>query len=283
MTWTWKAREHEVLIDQHTVIMGVLNVTPDSFSDGGRHADTDRAVARGLEMVEQGARIIDVGGESTRPGSDPVSAAEEIARVVPVIERLAGRTAALISIDTTKASVARAALQAGAHIVNDVSGLTLDPEMAGVVREFDAGLVIMHMRGSPKSMQVDPRYDDVVGEVASFLAAQVQAACRAGIAVEQIVVDPGIGFGKTLEHNLALIRHLPRLAEATGRPVLVGLSRKRWIGAITGREVDDRLAGSLAAMAFAIERGARIIRAHDVKESCDVARMIDTLRLIEDT
>ena len=281
MSRTWKAREHEVLIDQGTAIMGVLNVTPDSFSDGGRHAETDRAVTRGLEMAEQGARIIDVGGESTRPGSDPVSPAEEMARVVPVIERLAGRTASLISIDTTKAAVARAALEAGAHIVNDVSGLMFDPEMAGVVREFDAGLVIMHMRGTPKSMQADPRYDDVVGEVASFLAAQVQTACRAGIAVDRIAVDPGIGFGKTLEHNLALIRHLPRLTEMTGRPVLVGLSRKRWIGAITGREVDDRLAGSLAAMAFAIGRGARIIRAHDVKESCDVARMIDTLSLIE--
>lgn len=277
----WWVNGRNVLVDHRTCIMGVLNVTPDSFSDGGYHADAGRAVRRGLDMVEQGAAIIDIGGESTRPGSEPVSAAEETSRVVPVIQLLTASTDALLSVDTTKASVARAALEAGAHIVNDVSGLTGDPEMSGVVREFNAGLVIMHMRGKPKSMQVDPRYDDVVREVAEFLSGQVEAAGLAGIPKDRIAVDPGIGFGKTLAHNLALVRNLPVLAEVTGRPLLVGMSRKRWIGEITGRGVDDRLAGSLAALAYAISHGARIIRVHDVKESCDVARMIDTLKTTE--
>jgi len=280
-TPVWLVRGRDVLADSRTCIMGVLNVTPDSFSDGGRHSNADRAVRHGLDMVEQGATIIDVGGESTRPGSEPVSAAEETARVVPVIQGLADSTDALISIDTTKASVARAALEAGAHIVNDVSGLTFDPEMSGAVKEFEAGLIIMHMLGRPASMQENPRYDDVVREVAEFLSGQIEMARRVGIPAERIAVDPGIGFGKTLEHNLRLLRNLPELAEVTGRPLLVGMSRKRWIGEITGRDVDDRLAGSLAALAYAIDHGARIIRVHDVKESCDVARMIDTLRLTE--
>lgn len=280
-TSTWRARGRMVLVDHRTSIMGVLNVTPDSFSDGGLHAVTERAVRHGLDMVEQGATIIDVGGESTRPGSEPVSADEESTRVIPVIQRLVGSTDALISIDTTKASVARAALEAGAHIVNDVSGLTFDPEMVGVVKEYDAGLVLMHMLGTPKSMQENPRYGDVVREVSEFLSGQIEMARLAGIPADRIAVDPGIGFGKTLDHNLDLLRNLPRLTEATGRPLLVGMSRKRWIGEITGRGVDDRLAGSLAALAYAIDHGARIIRVHDVKESCDVAHMIDTVRLTE--
>lgn len=261
--------------------MAVLNVTPDSFSDGGRFLDPARAIDRAHELLAAGADILDIGGESTRPGSDPVPAAEELDRVLPVIEALAQQPGLLLSIDTAKAAVARAALAAGAHIVNDVTGLAGDPAMLSVVRDTGAGLVVMHMKGTPKTMQADPQYGDVVGEVGGFLAGQVRAAVSQGIPAEGMVVDPGIGFGKRLEHNLALLRGLPELARATGRPVLVGVSRKRWIGEITGRDVADRLAGSLAAMAFAIARGARIIRVHDAKESCDVARMIDTLRNTE--
>lgn len=274
---TWQARGRDILTPGRTAIMGILNVTPDSFSDGGRYHDPAVAVARALAMVEQGADIIDVGGESTRPGAQPVSAAEEIDRVVPVIEQLARATGAVLSIDTMKAETARAALAAGAHVVNDVSGLTHDAAMAGVVAVSGAGLVLMHMQGQPRTMQDQPQYQDVVGEIGAFLAGQVTRAVAAGIPADHLAVDPGIGFGKSLEHNLDLLRALPQLATATGRPLLLGVSRKRWIGQITGREVDDRLAGSLGALAWCIQHGARIIRVHDVKESCDAARLVDRL------
>lgn len=262
--------------------MGVLNVTPDSFSDGGRHVSAEAAIRYGLHMAANGADIIDIGGESSRPGSDPVSADEELERVIPVIRGLATAcTEAVISIDTTKAVVAEAALEAGAHVVNDISAFVFDPCMVDVARRFNAGVVLMHMQGEPKTMQESPQYHDVVGEVSSWLRRRVDALVATGIPVDNIVVDPGIGFGKSVDHNVELLRGLTEIASACARPVLVGVSRKRFIGAITGRDVEDRLAGSLAAMVFAITHGAQIIRVHDVKESCDVARMIDKLTSVK--
>ncbi len=268
--------------------MGILNATPDSFSDGGKfyvsrrslQAETETlelAVVRGLQMVAEGADIIDIGGESTRPGAKPVQTLEEIERTVPIIGKLREKTDALISIDTRKTDVARAALAAGADIINDISALS-DPDMAAVAAETGAGLVLMHMLGTPETMQNDPRYDNVVSHVRNFLEERMAFAIERGVAPEQICLDPGIGFGKTDEHNLALLRGIPALA-ASGRPVLIGASRKSFIGRMTGRErTDDRLAGSLAAAAFSILRGAQILRVHDVKESCDTASLVDTLR-----
>lgn len=274
----WSYRNGSFDLSRRTLIMGVLNVTPDSFSDGGRYDSVARAAARALEMADEGADIIDIGGESTRPGSPGVAADEEAGRVVPVIEALAGSCSIPLSIDTSKPEVAEAALQAGAHIVNDIGGLG-DPAMIETVRRHEAGVVIMHMQGTPRTMQDQPFYRDVVDEVGQFLRDRVDAAVESGILAERIVVDPGIGFGKTLEHNLALLRGLATLGTRAGRPVLAGVSRKRFIGAVTNRETADRLAGSLAAASFAILRGADIIRVHDVKESCDAARIIDMLRL----
>lgn len=246
------------------VLMGIVNVTPDSFSDGGRYLDAQAAVAHGLALEAEGAGILDVGGESTRPGAEPVTADEELRRVLPVVAGLrAAGAAAAISVDTTKASVAAGALAAGASIVNDVSALRGDRELAGVVAEHGAGLCLMHMRGEPRTMQRDPRYDDVVAEVAAFLEERMRFAVARGIAEERIVLDPGIGFGKTAEHNLALLRRLDELA-ALGRPVLVGTSRKSFLGRLTGRDVEGRLAATIASNVVALERGARIFRVHDV-------------------
>ena len=272
----WSCRGREIVCGQKTLIMGILNVTPDSFSDGGKFIDPEQAVERGLQMVAEGADIIDIGGESTRPGSKPVSASEEIARTVPIIQKLRAETGALISIDTRNAETARAAVAAGADIINDISALA-DPGMAAVAAETGAGLVLMHMLGTPETMQNDPHYGDVVAEVRSFLEERTAFAIARGVAPEQIALDPGIGFGKTNEHNLALLRGIPALA-AAGRPVLIGASRKGFIGRLTGCAPADRLAGSLAVAAFSILRGAQILRVHDVKESCDAARLVDTLR-----
>ncbi len=252
--------------------MGIVNVTPDSFSDGGRFAGASAAVEHAMRLAEAGADILDIGGESTRPGAEAVEADEEMRRVLPVIEALAGRTAAAISADTTKAAVARAALRAGAHIVNDVSACTMDPAMASVVRETGAGIVLMHRRGNPRTMQTDPRYGDVVSEVREYLARRIADLAGAGVSVEAMAVDPGIGFGKTTSHNLALLAGLAALA-ALGRPVVVGHSRKRFIGELTGRPVDDRLAGSLAAATAAVLRGANVLRVHDVAQTRDAARV----------
>lgn len=252
-------------------VMGVLNVTPDSFSDGGRYCNADAAVERALRMVEEGARIVDVGGESTRPGAAPVGAAEEIDRVVPVIERLRAASPVLISIDTSKPEVMRAALAAGAALVNDVRALEA-PGALDTVAGSDAGVCLMHMRGDPATMQGDPRYGDVVAEVRDFLARRVAACAHAGIARERLCVDPGIGFGKRTRHNLELLQGLPRLAEL-GLPVLVGVSRKSLIGSVTGRPQGQRLAGSLALAALSVARGAAIIRAHDVAETVDAVRI----------
>jgi len=258
-----------------THIMGIVNVTPDSFSDGGRYFDIDSAIGRAEQLVTDGADILDIGGESTRPGADALPLDEEIRRVVPVIEGLASRIDVPISIDTYKAPVARAALNAGATIVNDITGLTADPEMVSVITEHNATVVVMHMAGTPKTMQMNPSYQDVVREVCEFLQGQAALAERAG--VKQIIVDPGIGFGKNLEHNLELMRNL-KSATPVGFPILVGPSRKSFIGKILDLGVDERLEGTAAAVAACIIRGAHIVRVHDVKEMKRVALVADALR-----
>ena len=254
--------------------MGVVNVTPDSFSDGGQWFDADRAVAHGTELAAQGALILDVGGESTRPGAEPVGEDEELRRVVPVIDGLAAAaTGAQISIDTAKAQVARAALAAGATYVNDVTALRGDPAMADVIAQAGCDCCLMHMQGEPRTMQSRPQYDDVVGEVVAFLRSRVAAALAAGIAPERIQVDPGIGFGKTLEHNLELLRRLDEVA-ALGFPVVVGVSRKAFLGTLTGREAPAaRVAATVAANVLAFERGGRIFRVHDVAATVDGLRV----------
>jgi dihydropteroate synthase len=245
-------------------VMGVINVTPDSFSDGGIHLDPEVAAAVARRMVEDGAAIVDIGGESTRPGSAGVSTEEELERVVPVLDRLAGEIP--ISIDTSKAAVAQAALERGAILVNDVTALRGDPELAGVVAASGAYLCLMHMQGEPRTMQQEPRYDDVAAEVAAWLEERLAFAVAAGIAEERICLDPGIGFGKTVEHNLELVRRLDVLL-ALGRPVVVGFSRKSSLRKLTGS--DDLLGASVAAAVAAFERGATILRVHDVKPTVD--------------
>jgi dihydropteroate synthase len=256
----------------HPVVMGVLNVTPDSFSDGGRYRDPAAAVARGVAMAGEGAAFIDVGGESTRPGGAPVDEAEELNRVIPVIERLAATLAVPVSVDTRKPGVMRRALAAGASFVNDVGALAAAGALEAVAAS-GAAACLVHMQGEPATMQDVPRYGDVVAEVRAFLAARASACAAAGIPRDRLVVDPGFGFGKTLEHNLALLAALPRIA-GDGLPVLAGLSRKRMIGTLTGRDGGDRLAGSLAAAVVAASRGARIIRAHDVRETVDALAVV---------
>jgi dihydropteroate synthase len=242
-------------------IMGIVNVTPDSFSDGGLYLDPEKAVSHGLELIDEGADLLDLGGESTRPGADPVSPEEELGRVIPVVERLAGR--ARVSVDTSKAVVAEAAIGAGASIVNDVTALRGDPEMAGVCAEAGVEVVLMHMLGEPRTMQDDPRYDDVVGEVLDFLIERAGFAERAGIAREKIWIDPGIGFGKTTAHNFALLAATARLVETDYR-VLVGPSRKRFIGTVDGSGETDRVGGTVAACLAASRLGASAVRVHDV-------------------
>jgi dihydropteroate synthase len=243
----------------------VINVTPDSFSDGGRYLDAEAAVAHGLQLEAEGATLLDVGGESTRPGAAPVPEAEELRRVIPVIEGLIGSgSKAQVSIDTSKAGVAVRALAAGASLVNDVTALRGDPKMAGVVADAGADCCLMHMLGDPRTMQRDPHYDDVVGEVKAFLEERTAFAVRAGIALERILLDPGIGFGKTVAHNLELLRRLDELV-ALGRPVVIGTSRKSFLGRLTGREApDERVAATIATNVIAYERGARVFRVHDV-------------------
>lgn len=256
--------------------MGILNVTPDSFSDGGAHRGPEEAAARGAEMIAEGADIIDVGGESTRPGARPVPEDEELDRVVPAVRALRERTDALISVDTTKAAVAREALAAGADVINDVSALRFDPRMAGVVAASGAPVILMHMRGTPETMQSFPAYRDLFGEISAFLAERIEAARAAGIAAERIIVDPGIGFGKTAEDNLALINGLGFL-EALDRPVLTGVSRKGFIGNALGLPVGDRLEGSLAAGVLCVARGAHILRVHDVRAARRAVDMADAV------
>jgi dihydropteroate synthase len=251
--------------------MGVLNVTPDSFSDAGRFASPDAAVEQGLRMAAEGAAMIDVGGESTRPGAQPVNVAEELRRVLPVIERLRRVTTAVVSVDTSRPEVMRAAAAAGAGFINDVRALR-EPGALDAAAATGCGLCLMHMQGDPRTMQIAPHYDDVVAEVRSFLTARVTACRAAGIDAARLTVDPGFGFGKNLEHNLTLLGHLGELA-ADGPPVLVGLSRKSMIGKLTGRESGDRVYGSVALAVIAALRGARIIRAHDVAATVDALKV----------
>jgi dihydropteroate synthase len=247
-----------------TKLMGVVNVTPDSFSDGGLYLDPEAAIAHGRELAEAGAEILDVGGESTRPGAEVVPAEEELRRVVPVILGLRGLDCD-VSVDTSKAPVAAAALDAGAAIVNDVTALRGDPEMAALCAERGAGVVLMHMRGDPRTMQDDPRYDDVVAEVKAFLAERLETAIAAGIAEGRIWLDPGIGFGKTAAHNMELLRRLGELRDL-GRPLVVGTSRKSFIGRIDGSAAGERLGGTIASSVLAAAEGADVLRVHDVAE-----------------
>ena len=268
----WRHRTGELVLDQ-TRVMGVLNVTPDSFSDGGRYFDPDAALRHGLDLVDAGADLVDVGGESTRPGSDPVSAEEEWRRVGPVIRGLVEKVQVPLSIDTMKPDIATKAIDAGASIVNDVSGMR-DPSMARLVAKSHVGVVAMHMLGNPKTMQEHPAYADVVGEVRSFLTERIRVLTGAGVASEAIAVDPGVGFGKTLDHNLSLLRHLDQIV-ALGHPVVIGVSRKSFIERLGGGEPSERLSGSIAAATFAVVKGARVVRAHDVRETVRAMRVVD--------
>jgi len=267
----WVGRRDRVLV------MGIVNVTPDSFHDGGRFLRTKDAIAQALRMVEEGADIVDVGGESTRPGSRPISVSEEMHRILPVVEGIRARSPVHISIDTTKADVAQEAIRLGVGIVNDVSAFRSDERMAEVVAHAGTFVVLMHMQGTPETMQREPTYTDVTEEVRCFLAERIRAAVGVGIPEERILVDPGIGFGKTLEHNLALIRGLGSLVEL-GRPVLVGLSRKAFLGAILDASSDERIEATIAANAAAILNGASIIRVHDAKEGRQTADVAARLR-----
>ncbi|HSR93975.1 MAG TPA: dihydropteroate synthase [Solirubrobacterales bacterium] len=255
-------------------LMGIVNVTPDSFSDGGLFLDAEAAIAHGVELVRDGAEILDVGGESTRPGAEEVGAEEELARVEPVVAGLAGT--ATVSIDTSKAAVARVALDAGASIVNDVSALRRDPEIGAVCAESGAGLILMHMQGDPRTMQENPAYDDVVDDVKAFLAERLEAAVDVGVAEERIWLDPGIGFGKNLDHNLELLRRLGELREL-GRPLVIGTSRKSFLGEIDGSAVEDRLGGTIASSILAAAEGADVLRVHDVAEAAQAARVASAI------
>jgi dihydropteroate synthase len=259
-------------------VMGVVNVTPDSFSDGGRFLDPERAIAHARDLVAAGADLLDIGGESTRPGAEPVTAAEELERVLPVIEALATDGRVPVSVDTSKADVAAAALRAGARVVNDVTAGRGDPELLEVVAAADAGLVVMHMQGEPRTMQHHPHYDDVVGEVGAFLAARLDVARAAGIRDDALLADPGIGFGKTVAHNLELLARLDSTARALSVPVVIGASRKGFLGRITGAtEPADRDDATLATSVWSFTNGARVVRVHDVASSARVVRLLDVM------
>ena len=272
----WRAR-HVAWEIRRPLVMGILNVTPDSFFDGGKFFAAEKAVEHGLRMVEEGAQIIDVGGESTRPGAEPVAAEEELRRVLPVIEQLRVKIDTVISIDTSKAQVARAAIQAGASIVNDVTGGRSDAGIMPLVAETQSAFIIMHMQGNPRTMQVEPRYTDVVAEVADFFRQQYARALECGIHPMAIVFDPGIGFGKTLQHNLELLARLDEL-RGHDRPLVIGVSRKSFLAKlIDSSEMRDRLAPAVALTSFLRARGANVFRVHDVKENVNALRVTETI------
>ncbi|GIV11937.1 MAG: dihydropteroate synthase [Fimbriimonadales bacterium] len=264
-------------LGKRTLVMGILNATPDSFYDGGRYATFQSALARAEQMIAEGADILDIGGESTRPGAEPVPLEEELERVIPVIHTIAQRYDIPISVDTTKSEVARQALAAGACIVNDISGMQFDPAMPEVVAEAGAGVVLMHIQGTPRTMQLNPTYTDVVAEVRATLQSHIERALHAGIPRENIWIDPGIGFGKTVEHNLTLLRHIPDL-KALGYPVLIGTSRKSFIGHLLGGlPPEERLEGTLATVVLSVAWGADIVRVHDVLATVRAVRIADAL------
>lgn len=273
----WRTRSRSFDLSSRALIMGIVNVTPDSFSDGGLHATTDAAVAHALRLVSDGADIIDIGGESTRPGAAPVSSADEIARVIPVLKALRPLTDAALSIDTMKADVAAAAIAAGADIINDVSGLSFDPLMAATAAASNAGLVLMHMQGTPRTMQLRPGYSDAIAEISDALRHAMNLATAAGVHPDAIALDPGIGFGKRLEDNLAILRH-PDAFSLDGRPVLLGVSRKSFIGQLTGSPTPaSRDWPTVALTSLARERGARILRVHDVLPNAHALRMTEAI------
>ena len=273
----WRTASRTFDLTRRGLIMGVLNVTPDSFSDGGKFFDPSHAITRGLAMVAEGADMLDIGGESTRPGATPVEAEEELRRILPVIKGLRARTDVPLSIDTMKARVAAAAMAGGADIINDISGLQHDPGMARTAAETNAGLVLMHLRGTPRTMQQQPQYTDVVAEVRQRLTLAYEEAVAAGVDPECLVFDPGIGFGKTLEHNLALLRNLPEF-QIQGRPVLLGVSRKSFIGRLLGNNDPlAREAPTTALTAWSRQHGVRILRVHAVKENAEALRMMEAI------
>lgn len=275
----FKCRNFTLDFSKRTHIMAILNVTPDSFSDGGKYFSCDKAVKKAIEMVKDGADIIDIGGESTRPGSDPVSVQDEIKRVLPVIKKLVKEINVPISIDTHKPEVVKACLSAGAHIVNDITGLTSGGKLAKLAAGFGAGIIIMHMKGKPKTMQTNPSYRNLISEITGFLKNGIKTALKAGISKEKIIIDPGIGFGKTVRHNLEIINKLYHF-EKLGLPILVGPSRKSFIGKILNLPaVGERLEGTLASVAIAVYNGANIIRVHDVKENLRLIRIVDSIKL----
>ena len=269
-------KKHKLPVGKRTCLMGVLNVTPDSFSDGGRYLGPALALERALKMKEEGADIIDIGGESSRPGSERVSLEEELKRVIPVVKAVRKKCDIAVSIDTYKAEVARQALSEGAEIVNDITALNGDEDMPGVIADAGAAVVLMHMRGEPGTMQAAPAYDDVIGEIIAYLSAAIAKAEKAGIDPGKIIIDPGIGFGKKLEHNVAILRELRRFKDL-GKTVLVGTSRKSFIGELTARDVGERDFGTAASVSAAIMNGADIIRVHDVRDMLDVIKVTDAI------
>ena len=276
--FSWTLSRRSIPQMRLPALMGILNVTPDSFSDGGKFNAADAAVERAIQMAEDGADIIDIGGESTRPGSEPVSLPEELRRTIPVIQTLAQQLKVPISIDTTKAEVARQALAAGAEIVNDISGLTFDRDMLEVCRQADAGICVMHIQGTPLTMQQNPAYGNVVAEVIEFLQQQVDRCLMAGIPAERMCVDPGIGFGKTADHNLELLSAVPKIQRALQRPVLIGHSRKRFLSKILGHRVEEQSAGTIGVAVALAELGTDILRVHDVRAVRDALVAWDTIR-----
>ena len=264
-------------LEKRTHVMGVLNVTPDSFSDGGQFFEREKAIEHGIAMAEEGADFIDIGGESTRPFSNPISVDEEAERVVPVIEALTREVSIPISIDTWKGAVAREALKAGASIINDISALRLDPDLASIAAAWGVPVILMHMQGTPQNMQKNPAYDDLIGEIKGFLQDAVKRGTEAGIREELILIDPGVGFGKTFDHNLQIIKQLSQFL-SLGRPLLIGTSNKSFIGKVLQKEPDERVTGTMATVAMAAMLGAHVVRVHRVKEAVETVRMVDAVK-----
>jgi len=271
-----RCRGGDLRLGERTLVMGVLNITPDSFSDGGFFFEPHRAIEHGLRMAEEGADIIDIGGESSRPGSDPVPVDEELKRVIPVIEGLASHLKIPLSVDTYKSQVAERAIEAGAQMINDISGLRFDPQIPAVAARYDTPLIIMHIQGTPKMMQQDPFYEDLMGEIIAYLREGIKKAERGGVDPHQVIVDPGIGFGKRVQDNLVIINRLYEL-NVLGRPLLIGTSRKSFIGAVLDAEVHQRGIGSLATVAVSVLKGAHIVRVHEVASARQAVDMVDAI------